>query len=67
MGIHPVALVRRFFTWLVLFGAIVAAAFNVWLAVNGSWPGWVAAILLVLLAAKCFHALWRNPERRQSR
>lgn len=67
MSTHPIAIVRRFFTWLFLFGSIIAAAFNLWLGINGSWPGLVATGLLAVLAGKCLRSLWRDSERRQSR
>lgn len=57
---NPVAALRRFTTWLILFGAIIAAAFNLWLGFNGSWPGWVAAVLLAVFAGFCFRSLWRD-------
>lgn len=63
MSTHPVALFRRAATWLVLTVAIIATAFNVWLGVNGNWPGWVAAALLAILAGSCFRSLWRDPSK----
>jgi len=65
MATNPVTAARTAFTWLVLFGCVIAAAFNLWLAINGSWPGWIAAAMLALMAGLCFRSLWRKPEKKR--
>lgn len=64
MSRNPVTVVRRGFTWLVMLTCIIAAAFNLWVAANGSWPGWVAAVLLLVFAGFCFRSLWKEDKTR---
>lgn len=63
MSRGPVAVIRRIAIRLVMLGCIIAAAFNLWLAVNGSWPGWIAATLLLVFTGFCFRSLWKEGKR----